>query len=98
MWLAQMWLALFLGPLQMYHEVKELNKHEAHELFCLHAFGRNKSEEDYSKLVNQFVHYAKGLPLALKIIGVDLYRRTKHEWKSALEKYKEFLREIFKKH
>ena len=72
----------------MYYEVKELNKHEAHELFCLHAFGRNKPKEDYSELVDQFVHYAKGLPLALKIIGVDLYRRTKHEWKSALEKYK----------
>ena len=72
----------------MYYEVKELNKHEAHELFCLHAFGRNKPEEDYLELVNQFVHYAKGLPLALKIIGVDLYRRSKHEWKTALEKYK----------
>ena len=72
----------------MYYEVKELNKHEAHELFCLHSFGRKKPKEDYSELVNQFVHYAKGLPLALKIIGVDLYRRTKREWIRALEKYK----------
>ena len=83
----------FLDVLQrdwhvMYYEVKKLNKHEAHELFCLHAFGRHKSKEDYSELVDQFVHYAKGLPLALKIIGVDLYGRTKREWKSALEKYK----------
>ncbi|XP_050257513.1 disease resistance protein RUN1-like isoform X1 [Quercus robur] len=72
----------------MYYEVKELNKHEAHKLFCQEAFGRNNFKEDYSELVNQFIDYAKGLPLVLKIIGADLYGRTKHEWKSALEKYK----------
>ena len=71
-----------------YYKVDELNEHEARELFCKHAFGRNKSEEDCSKLVDQFIHYAKGLPLALKIIGADLYTRTKQEWESALAKYK----------
>ena len=34
--------------------------------------------------------YAKGLPLALKIIGADLYGQTNDEWKRALEKYKRF--------
>ncbi|KAL4634353.1 hypothetical protein ACB092_04G193700 [Castanea dentata] len=72
----------------MYYEVNELNKHEAHKLFCHEAFGRNNFEEDYSELVNQFIDYAKGLPLVLKIIGADLYGRTKHEWRSALDKYK----------
>ena len=72
----------------MYYEVKDLNKHEAHKLFCQEAFGRNNFEEDYSELVNQFIDYAKGLPLVLKIIGADLYGSTKHEWKSVLDKYK----------
>ncbi|KAL4634373.1 hypothetical protein ACB092_04G194900 [Castanea dentata] len=72
----------------MYYKVKELNKHEAHKLFCHEAFGRNNFEEDYSELVNQFIDYAKGLPLVLKIIGADLYGSTKHEWESALDKYK----------
>ncbi|XP_030939439.1 TMV resistance protein N-like [Quercus lobata] len=72
----------------MYYEVKELNKHEAHKLFCQEAFGRINFKEDYSELVNKFIDYAKGLPLVLKIIGADLYGRTKHEWKSALDKYK----------
>ena len=72
----------------MYYEVKELNKHEAHKLFCQEAFGRNNFKEDYSELINKFIDYAKGLPLVLKIIGADLYGRTKHEWKSALDKYK----------
>ncbi|KAF3952791.1 hypothetical protein CMV_021685 [Castanea mollissima] len=72
----------------MYYEVKELNKHEAHKLFCHEGFGRNNFEEDYSELVNQFIDYAKGLPLVLKVIGADLYGSTKHEWESALDKYK----------
>ena len=71
-----------------YYKVKELNEYKACELFCQHAFRRNKSEEDYLELVGQFIHYAKGLPLAVKIIGADLYRGTKREWKSALDKYK----------
>jgi hypothetical protein len=41
----------------------------------------------YSELANQVIHYAKGLPLALKIIGSDLCGRTKLEWESALKIY-----------
>ena len=70
------------------YKVKELNEHESRELFCLHAFKRNKPKKNYLELVDQFIHYAKGLPLALKIIGVDLYKRDIHYWKSTLEKYK----------
>ncbi|KAK4598775.1 hypothetical protein RGQ29_016003, partial [Quercus rubra] len=73
-----------------YYKVEALNVHESRELFCQHAFGRNRSDEDSLELVNQFIHYAKGLPLALKIIGADLYGKTNDEWKSALEKYKRF--------
>uniref|UniRef100_A0A2N9FT30 Uncharacterized protein n=1 Tax=Fagus sylvatica TaxID=28930 RepID=A0A2N9FT30_FAGSY len=52
------------------HKVKELDDHEARELFCQHAFKRNKPKEYYSELVDQFIHYAKGLPLALEIIAI----------------------------
>jgi hypothetical protein len=72
-----------------YHKymVKELDEHESRELFCQHAFKRDKPKEDYSDLVDQFIHYAKGLPLALKIIATDLYERNIRCWKSALDKY-----------
>ncbi|KAL4639678.1 hypothetical protein ACB092_03G235600 [Castanea dentata] len=73
-----------------YYKVELLNVHESHELFCQQAFGGNRSDDDSLDLVNQFIHYAKGLPLALKIIGADLYGKTNGEWKSALEKYKRF--------
>ncbi|XP_075675247.1 disease resistance protein RPV1-like [Castanea sativa] len=72
------------------YKVKELNKHESRELFYHHAFRRSKPTKDYLELEDQFLHHAKGLPLALKIIGADLYKRNIHYWKSTLEKYKIF--------
>ncbi|XP_050277260.1 TMV resistance protein N-like [Quercus robur] len=82
-----------LSPLRedchlFYYEVKELDECESCELFCQHALKRNKPTEDYSKLVHQFIGYAKGLPLVLKIIGADLYDKNLQCWKSALDKYK----------
>ena len=43
------------------------------------------------ELVNLFISYAKGLPLALKIIGSDLYQRDIRCWKNVLDKYKRIL-------
>ncbi|XP_075658759.1 disease resistance protein Roq1-like [Castanea sativa] len=72
----------------IYYKVKELDEHESRELFFQHAFKRNKPTEDYLELIHQFVVYAKGLPLVLKIIGADLYDKNLRCWKSALDKYK----------
>ena len=70
------------------YEVTELSQCEALELFNRHAFQASKYGEDYSELAEQIICYANGLPLALKIIGSDLCGKKIHEWKSALEKYK----------
>ena len=51
------------------YRLKELDKHESRELFCQHAFKKNKPKKGYSEVVDLFLSYAKGLPLALKIIG-----------------------------
>ena len=77
-----------LGKDHPIYKVKELNQSEALELFSLHAFQTDKLEKDYSKLAEQIINYANGLPLALKIIGSDLCGKSINEWKSALEKYK----------
>ena len=69
------------------YKVTGLDKHEAIELFSKHAFRRNKPNEGYLELANQFICYAKGLPLALVVMGADLYGRTKAEWKLRLDKY-----------
>ena len=67
--------------------VKELNEYEATELFRNHAFLDNKLYEDYLELEKKAIHYAKGLPLALKVMGADLCGKTVNEWKDALDYY-----------
>ena len=67
--------------------VNELGDYEALELFTMHAFQKNKLEEDYSELTNQVICYAKGIPLALSIIGANLHRRSEMECQSTLDKY-----------
>ncbi|XP_050277880.1 disease resistance protein RPV1-like [Quercus robur] len=76
-----------LGEGHSSYKVKELDEHEVFELFSKHAFQKKQRMEDYLEIVNQVIHYANGLPLALVVMGADLCGRTKHEWKIALDKY-----------
>ncbi|KAK4598325.1 hypothetical protein RGQ29_015695 [Quercus rubra] len=69
------------------YEVKELDEDEAIELFRKHAFPSNEVPEDYLELEKQAISYAKGLPLALKVMGCDLCGRPKLEWQDALDCY-----------
>jgi len=69
------------------YEVKELNDHESLELFSMNAFRKNVPDESYEGIVKSVVQYAKGHPLALNVIGSDLFGKTIEEWKSALNKY-----------
>uniref|UniRef100_A0A7N2LFD4 Uncharacterized protein n=1 Tax=Quercus lobata TaxID=97700 RepID=A0A7N2LFD4_QUELO len=93
-------LLTILGKVCTTYKVKELDKHEALQLFEKHAFLGNKLEKDYYELANQVINYAKGLPLALVIIGSDLCGRSKLDRKSALDKYEkipnEDIQEILK--
>ena len=70
------------------YEVDEMSPYEACELFSLYAFQTNEPEEAYLQLTRQIINYANGLPLALKIIGSDLRRKSLSQWESALKKYK----------
>ncbi|KAL1319057.1 hypothetical protein AAHE18_15G250500 [Arachis hypogaea] len=69
------------------YEMKQLNDHESLELFSLNAFRRKQPKENYVNIANRMVQYAKGLPLALNVIGSDLFGKTIEEWESALKKY-----------
>ncbi|XP_023908119.1 disease resistance protein Roq1 [Quercus suber] len=72
------------------YEVKELNNDDAHHLFRLKALKRDCLAKDYQELSKQFVNYAKGLPLAIEVLGSFLIGRGKEEWESELERLKEF--------
>ncbi|XP_042963133.1 disease resistance protein RPV1-like isoform X2 [Carya illinoinensis] len=71
------------------YKMKSLNYHDALQLFCRHAFKKQKPVEGYDKFVEQIISYAGGLPLALTVFGSDLYGRSESEWKSSLDKYKQ---------
>ena len=70
------------------YEVPKLHDAEAIELFSWWAFKQNLPNEIYKNLSYQVVDYAKGLPLALKVLGSFLFKKTISEWESALCKLK----------
>lgn len=60
------------------------------ELFSYHAFRRNMPPKSFMELSLSFVNYAKGVPLALKVLGSYLCGRTcLLFWKSKLEKVRQ---------
>ncbi|KAG2671389.1 hypothetical protein I3760_14G133500 [Carya illinoinensis] len=71
------------------HEVNDIYKLEllqttdALQLFSLSAFDITHPPENYKNLSMDFVKYAGGLPLALKVLGCFLFGRTIDAWESA---------------
>ncbi|KAK4365724.1 hypothetical protein RND71_013604 [Anisodus tanguticus] len=71
------------------YSVPELAKHEALELFSWHAFQKRNPDKEFFKLSKLVVDYAKGLPLALTVLGSFLYKRGITEWRSALDRLRD---------
>uniref|UniRef100_A0A2N9FJ87 TIR domain-containing protein n=1 Tax=Fagus sylvatica TaxID=28930 RepID=A0A2N9FJ87_FAGSY len=72
------------------YEVKGLNDEEARCLFFFKAFKKEHVPDDYLNLAIGFISHAAGLPLALEVLGSFLFGKSIVEWKSALERLKEF--------
>ncbi|XP_044469710.1 disease resistance protein RPV1-like [Mangifera indica] len=70
------------------HEMIKLSPDDAFQLFDLYALKGNSPTEYYIELSSKVVDYAKGLPLALEVLGSFLFERTEREWKSTLENLK----------
>ncbi|XP_028805584.1 TMV resistance protein N-like isoform X2 [Neltuma alba] len=69
------------------YEVKKLHHDEAFELFTWNAFKRKSPDSGYFEISHRVALYAEGLPLALKVMGSNLYGKTVDEWQDALDKY-----------
>ncbi|XP_040363545.1 TMV resistance protein N isoform X2 [Rosa chinensis] len=67
-------------------KVEELNDDDSLQLFSWKAFKRGYPEEYFLGLSESVINYAKGLPLALEVLGSFLHGRDLSEWNSALRK------------
>ena len=72
------------------YEAQGLNDDEALHLLCLKAFKIDHPPKDYLELSKDVVKYAKGLPLAIEILGSILFNRSINQWNSTLNRLKEF--------
>ncbi|XP_050253164.1 disease resistance protein RUN1-like isoform X3 [Quercus robur] len=70
------------------YTVKQLNNDDALKLFSWRAFKKPDPKENYVDLSQDFVNYANGLPLALKVLCSLLFDKEIDEWNSALDKLK----------
>ncbi|KAK8671939.1 hypothetical protein V6N13_038520 [Hibiscus sabdariffa] len=81
---------LYSGGVEEIHEVNKLNKNDSLQYFSTFAFKQSTPCSNFHQLSNQFVEYAKGNPLALKVLGSQLYRKSEEYWESEVLKLKEY--------
>ena len=72
------------------YEAQGMNDIEALRLFSLKAFKEYDPPKDYLALSKSFIDYAKGLPLAIDVLGSFLYDRSKEELEGTLNRLKEY--------
>ncbi|KAF8025902.1 hypothetical protein BT93_F2659 [Corymbia citriodora subsp. variegata] len=68
------------------HTIHCLHNQEALQLFCWNAIRGIHPGIGYENLSYMLINYAKGLPLALIVLGSFLRGRSISEWKSTLDK------------
>ncbi|KAG8480090.1 hypothetical protein CXB51_025373 [Gossypium anomalum] len=65
-------------------------KNDSLQLFSTFAFKQLNPEVDFRDLSCKFVKYAQGSPLALRVLGCNLYGRTINDGESEMEKLGEY--------
>lgn len=72
------------------YEVKTWSIAESLELFSVHAFNERRPKKGYEDLSNRAVNCARGVPLALEVLGSNLYSRTTEFWDDELNKLENY--------
>ncbi|KAJ9167240.1 hypothetical protein P3X46_021905 [Hevea brasiliensis] len=79
-----------LSSAEEVYEVKGMNYGDARQLLSMKAFKQKHPPVEYMELCERVQTYCKGVPLALKVLGSYLCKKTPEEWESALTKLKRF--------
>ncbi|XP_017638464.1 disease resistance protein RPV1-like [Gossypium arboreum] len=77
------------GGADTIHEVKGLNEKDSLQLFSTFALKQLNTAVGFQDLSRRFVKYTQGNPLALKVLGSDLNKRSINYWESKVEKLKD---------
>ncbi|MED6203783.1 hypothetical protein PIB30_002546 [Stylosanthes scabra] len=78
---------LTLHGVERTYEVQVLNKELSLDLLSWKAFKSDIVNPRYANVLFRAVTYASGLPLALEVIGSNLFGKGLEEWESALDQY-----------
>ncbi|XP_057997928.1 disease resistance protein RPV1 [Hevea brasiliensis] len=70
------------------YEVKGLDCSDALQLLSMKAFQQKHPPAEYIEFSERVQTYCKGVPLALKVLGSHLYKRTPEFWESLLNNLK----------
>jgi hypothetical protein len=69
------------------YELNGLDEKDALQLLTWKAFKAEKFHPSYLDVMKRVVAYASGLPLALTVMGSNLFGKNIQEWESALHRY-----------
>ncbi|KDP45571.1 hypothetical protein JCGZ_17178 [Jatropha curcas] len=72
------------------YRVEGLQYRDALKLLSMKAFKQKHPPKDFIQLSERVLNYAKAVPLALKVLGSHLCKRSPKEWESVLDKLKQF--------
>lgn len=72
------------------YEVEELSDNEARQLLTWNAFKADKVDTRYTTILDRAMCYASRLPLALEVIGSNLFGKGEEECKLTLDRYDQY--------
>ncbi|KEH29794.1 NB-ARC domain protein [Medicago truncatula] len=83
--------------IEIMHEVKGMSRENALELLRWMAFKSYKVPSSYEEILKRAVVYASGLPLAIEVVGSNLFGKNISECESTLDKYERIPHEDIQK-
>ncbi|XP_071718514.1 TMV resistance protein N-like [Rutidosis leptorrhynchoides] len=68
--------------------LEHLSDEASLELLCLHAFNGEDLKDGYEEVLEDILEYCEGHPLALKVLGKNLYNRDLSYWEGCIKELK----------